>query len=75
MDKLEFSMVKKSKLTGYVKKIKYNNKVYKIRQSSSDGKNKNNVIYAGGTLEEFLEKFDSEVVYDYDNEKVYVIIK
>lgn len=68
-------ILKKSKLTGSVTKIKYNNKEYKVKQSSSNGKTKNNVIYSGGTLEEFLEKFDSEVVYDYENEKVYVTIK
>ena len=68
-------VLKMSKLTGFVKKIKYNNKKYTVKQSSSNGKSKNNVVYGGGTLEEFLEKFDSEVAYDYDNKKVYVTIK
>lgn len=68
-------VLKMSKLTGFVKKIKYNNKKYTVKQSSSNGKSKKNVVYGGGTLEEFLEKFNSEVIYDYDNEKVYVTIK
>lgn len=68
-------ILKKSKLLGTVKKLEYNNKKYKVNSSSGKDKNKSNVIYTGGTLDKFLEKFDSEVTYDYENEKVYVIIK
>lgn len=71
----QIKILKKSKLLGTVKKLEYNNKKYKVKSSSGEGKNKNNVIYTGGTLDKFLENFDSEVTYDYENEKVYVIIK
>lgn len=71
----QIKILKKSKLLGTVKKLEYNNKKYKVKSSSGEGKNKNNVIYTGGTLEKFLENFNSEVTYDYENEKVYVIIK
>ena len=71
----QIEILKTSKFTGKVKKIKYNNKEYKIEESSSNGKNKKNVIYAGDGLEKFLEKFNSEIKYDYDNGKVYVTIK
>lgn len=70
----EIEVIKIGRLSGNVKKIKYNNKVYKVNQSTNDRKNKK-MIYSGGTLEEFVDKFQSEIVYDYSHNKVYVTIK
>ena len=71
----QIEVLETGKMSGFVKKIKYKDKEYKVKQSSDNGTGKSNVIYISGTLEEFLEKFDSEINYDYDNGKVFVTIK
>lgn len=71
----QIEILETGKMSGFVKKIKYKDKEYKVKQSSDNGTGKSNVIYISGTLEEFLEKFDSEINYDYDNGKVFVTIK
>ena len=57
-----------------IKKIKYNNKTYKVKQGSSDGKNKNDVIYRDENIEDIFKKLNLEIRYDYPNQKIYIIM-
>ena len=66
-------VLKQGIFSGNVKKIKYNNKVYKV-SSSSEGK-KDDVIYSMEIVENFCKKFNTIPEYDYENKKVYITIK
>lgn len=67
-------ILKINKHTDSIKKIKYKNKIYNVKQESTSKNNKKDMIYIGGTLEEFIEKFDANIKYDFNNKKVYVEI-
>lgn len=68
-------ILKINKKLDLVKEIKYKGKIYKVEQTDSSKENRDDTIYINGTLEEFFEKFDSEIVYDFENGKVYISVK
>ena len=58
----------------YVRKIRYKNKIYKVKQEDTSKENKSDTVYVGGTLEEFVEKFEAKINYDFENKRVYLEI-
>lgn len=70
IDKIE--ILKTDIFSQEVKKIKYNNKTYKIEQGSNNGKNKNDIIYTEENIDDIFKKLDSKIIYDYSNKKVYI---
>ena len=65
-------ILKISNSTDFVKRIKYKNKIYKVKQDDTSKQNKDDTVYISGTLEEFIEKFDADIKYDLENRKVYI---
>ena len=39
------------------------NKIYKVKQEDTSKENKSDTVYVGGTLEEFVEKFEAKINY------------
>ena len=70
LDKIE--ILKTDIFSQEVKKIKYNNKTYKIEQGLNYGKNKNDIIYTEENIDDIFKKLDSKIIYDYSNKKVYI---
>lgn len=70
IDKVE--VLKRTKYPNKIKKIKYNNKKYKVLDSESK---KSNVLYAEMTLKEFCERLNILLDYDYNNQKIYLEMK
>ncbi len=58
-----------------IKKIKFNDKTYKIEQGLNNGKNKDDVIYTEENVDNICKKLNCEIKYDYLNEKIYVKMK
>ena len=67
-------ILKINKDLDYVKKIRYKNKIYKVKQEDTSKGNKSDTVYVGGTLEEFVEKFAAKINYDFENKRVYLEI-
>ena len=58
-----------------IKKIKFNDKTFKIEQGLSNGKNKNDVIYTEESVDDIFKKLNCETKYDYSNKKIYIKIR
>lgn len=58
---------------GNIKKIKYKNKVYKVKEEPKS-KRKDNEIYLYDTIEQIFNKFSAKIEFDYENEKVYITL-
>ncbi len=67
-------ILKINKDLDYVRKIRYKNKIYKVKQEDTYKENKSDTVYVGGTLEEFVEKFEAKINYDFENKRVYLEI-
>ena len=67
-------ILKINKDLDYVRKIRYKNKIYKVKQEDTSKENKSDTVYVGGTLEEFVEKFEAKINYDFENKRVYLEI-
>ena len=58
-----------------IKKIKFNDKTFKIEQELSNGKNKDDVIYTEENIDDICRKLNCETIYDYSNQKIYIKMK
>lgn len=58
---------------GNIKKIRYKNKVYKVKEEPKS-KRKDNEIYLYDTIEQIFNKFSEKIEFDYENEKVYITL-
>ena len=66
-------ILKTDKFSQEIKKIKVNDKIYKIEQGLNNGKN--DVIYTEENVDDIFKKLNCETKYDYSNEKIYVKMK
>ena len=56
---------------GNVKKIRCKDKIFKVKNESKRNK-KDNEIYLYDNVEEIFNKLGAEVIFDYENEKMYI---